>query len=113
MKTLREMIESGERGGFAKALLAFYDKLNLHSLVQVYSVADENNRETLQKVFPPVARYHEHWFDATTLQQRDLTREFEGDWYIVSKVDILREFPGLRKLDQKAEPQSLHRIPMR
>jgi len=49
IQTLRQCIEAGGRGDFAKALLALYDRPSAGALARAYAIADEPNTAALQR----------------------------------------------------------------
>jgi hypothetical protein len=111
--TLRQMIAGGGRGGFAKALLAFYDNITVRTLMEAYSVADSKNREALQKCFPEVDYLHGVWYNATQEQQDQLEKLFVVNNHKPDQAKVREVFTGLQQLDTKDYPQNLHKISIR
>jgi hypothetical protein len=108
MITLRKMIESGQRGGFAQKLLTFYDNLTLSTFMEAYSVADRENRQALQKIFP--AEYlHSVWCDANEEDRKHLEYLFNLNDFKPNQTMIEMHFSGLSRLDETGD----HRIPIR
>jgi len=86
--TLRECIEAGGRGAFAKALLALYDAPTNENYSAAWKAGKPHDRSALAQA-------------ATRYSRDNMVWEFA----------IEAEFPGLRKLDEPcADP---HAIPLR
>ena len=111
--SLREMVAAGGRGGFAQKLLAFYDDLTLYTLVEAYSVADSENREALEEVFPEVEYCHGQWYNCTLPQQKTYSMLFDISDYKPNKAKIRQHFPGLKELGRMDYPENLHKIKLR
>ena len=86
-RTLREVIQAGGRGDFARNLLRAYDVVDFHDLRIAYKYADEANREAIKRA---VVR----WLEA------------EG-----FRTALAMEFSGLTHLDER--PEDPGSIPIR
>ena len=93
--TLREVIEAGERGEFARELLVLYEDPMPRHFRAAYACANTANQFALERAVPSALDVRSCYADILS-------------WYQLWRMTLRREFSGLTHLDE--DPES---IPMR
>ena len=83
--TLRECIECGQRGGFARALLRACDSNSILELAVAYFAADDVNQAVIEEAFPRAG---------------EVFRLIWNDWPAFLAYGLAESFRGLRRLDE-------------